>query len=96
MSEAKGAQWWCTYILRKTINCSDDFQIPNSGPGSTKEQMQTMKELDYAKKNLEKLPIGPLPWSTGPPAPVYVTVCDDVHHEVDRNGTGGIFLRITQ
>ena len=55
-----------------------------------------MKELDYAKKNLEKLPIGPLPWPTGPPASVYVPVCDDVHHEVDRNGTGGIFLPITQ
>ena len=26
----------------------------------------------------------------------YVPGCDDVHHEVDRNGTGGMFLRSTQ
>ena len=45
-------------------------QLQNSGPVSTKEQRQTMKELDYVKKNLEKLPMGPLPWPTGPPAPV--------------------------
>ena len=56
---AKGAQWWCTYVLSKTINCSHGFQIQDSRPGSSKEQLQTMKELDYVEKNMEKLPIAP-------------------------------------
>ena len=54
----RGAQWWCTYVLSKTINCSHGFQLQDSGPGSTKKQTQTMKELDYVEKK-EKLPIGP-------------------------------------
>ena len=53
MSGAKGAQWWCTYVLSKTINCSHGFQFQGSGPGSTKEQFQTMKELDHVEKNKE-------------------------------------------
>ena len=59
------------------------FQFKDSGPESTKEQKQTMNEFDYVEKNIEKLPIGSLPWPTGPPAPVYVPGCDDVHQEVD-------------
>ena len=57
MSKAEGAQWWC-YVPSKTLNCSHCFQLRDCGPGLTKEQMQTMKELDYVEKK-EKLPIGP-------------------------------------
>ena len=32
MSGAKGAQWWCTYVLSKTINCSHGSQFQDSGP----------------------------------------------------------------
>ena len=86
MSKANGAQW-CCYVPSKTLNCLHCLQLRDSSLGSTN---------DYLEKEHGEVALRSLLRPTGTPAPDYAPGCDDVHQEVDRNGTGGMFLRTTQ
>ena len=97
----------CPTVLSKTLNWTNRFQLKFTDPCPevAKEQMQTMKEVDYVDKKMKKLRFGPSAWSTGHPAPECTPEAMDVHQAVDRKWyagqrrgliqeTGGLSLRL--